>query len=211
MTKEFSMFELFQPFDETAQLAIQSGWHNPLIDTLMKIISVANDHGEIWFAAIIALLLFKKTRKCGIALFFSLGIIFLLNQFVLKLLFERPRPYNVLTQFEPLLPRLKSFSFPSGHSITSFGSAVSLTISETHYNIWDPEKNFVKRHRLGIIALITAALIAFSRVYLFMHWPTDVIGGAIIAGLLATLITLGFFKLEAIVIARRSAKGENPQ
>ena len=95
------MFELFQPFDEAAQIAIQSGWHNPVIDMIMKIFSVANDHGEIWFAFIIALLLFKRTRKCGIALFFSLGIIFLLNQFVLKLLFERPRPYNVTHSSSP--------------------------------------------------------------------------------------------------------------
>ena len=204
------MFDLFQPFDEAAQIAIQTGWHNPVLDVIMKALSVANDHGEIWFLIIILMLCFKRTRKCGVCLFFSLGIIFLINQFGLKLMFKRDRPYSVLTQFEPLLPRLKSYSFPSGHSITSFGSAVSVVCSEQHYLVPQTKGNFFVKHKFGILALILAALIAFSRVYLFMHWPTDVIGGAVIATVMGLAISLIFFKVEPKVSAKFAKKKQNP-
>lgn len=207
--KETFMFDFFQPLDESIQTAIQSGWHNTFIDLIMKFFSIINDHGELWIGISGLLLIFKKTRKCGICMAICLAIEVVLCNKILKPIFDRPRPYNVLIQFEPLLPRLKSFSFPSGHTMSSFSAATALFISEAIYLSSEDKKNFFIRHRKGLIAFLIAAIIGFSRIYLFMHWPSDIVIGALLGIIQAVICAFVFIYFEKKITASLSKKESN--
>lgn len=195
-----------QQFDEAVQTAIQSGWHVTFIDWIMRFFSVICNHGEVWIVIAILLACFKKTRKVGFCMAFVLFIEFILCNGILKNIFARERPYNVLTQFEPYMKRLTSYSFPSGHSMVSFSGAVCLFMAEAHYLVKDKAAGFIKRHQMGIPAIILAVIIAFSRIYLFMHWPTDIIGAMLFGVVQAVLCTYLFFFLDKKITASLLAK-----
>lgn len=195
-----------QQIDEAIHYTIQSGWHVTAIDWIMKFFSVICNHGEVWIVLAILFLCFKKTRKVGLCMAFVLLIEFILCNAILKNLFARPRPYNVLTEFEPYLPRLSSYSFPSGHSMVSFSAAVCMYIAEGYYLVKDKTVSFFKRHRLGISAIILAVIIAFSRIYLFMHWTTDILGAMLFGVAQSIGCTYLFFFLDKKITASLKSK-----
>jgi undecaprenyl-diphosphatase len=122
-------------------------------------------------------LVFKKTRKAGVAVLLAYAAVFLIGQFGLKNLVSRPRPCQIDLDFALLVDRPSSSSFPSTHSAWAFGAATAV---------------FMQHKKSGIAAFIAAALIAFSRMYLFLHFPTDVLGGIVLGialGMLANWIT----------------------
>lgn len=146
------------------------------LDYFFMIITKFSDEGLGWIVLAIVLLCFKKTRKVGFCLAAALIIGEVLGNRILKPLFERPRPYTVNPDFTPIIPKLTSFSFPSGHSRCAFECAVAI---------------FLNNKKWGIAAISFAALTAFSRNYLYMHYPTDVLAGAllgVIDGILAVFI-----------------------
>ncbi len=142
------------------------------LDTLMPIITKLGDSGIFWIALAIILICFKKTRKIGFCMGLSLIIGYLVGNVFLKNVVARTRPYNVNTEITLLIEKLKSFSFPSGHTLSSFEAATAI---------------FICNKKAGIPALILAFLIAFSRLYLYVHYPTDVLGGMLLGILVAIL------------------------
>ncbi len=166
----------------------------PVFDKIMVFFTHMGDGGYFWIALSVVLLLFKKTRKYGLAMAGALAVASLLNSIVLKSLFDRPRPYvmdianwqRVATDgwmyempFESL--KEKSVSFPSGHTASSFAAAIGV---------------FYIDKKKGIVPLIVAALIGFSRIYIHVHYPSDVVGGVItgvVFGLLACVIIFKVF------------------
>lgn len=171
---------------------------NPVLDVIMTFITHLGDTpGIIWWVLGIGLLIPKKTRKLGILLFAGLLIASLINNVALKNLIERPRPYNldpsVWTNagyeyvWPGLIDKSSSWSFPSGHTSTSIGAGFALLLGCF--------KN--KKHlAVGIPAFILSLLIGFSRIYVHVHYPTDVIAGAvvgIIGGLIAYLLMTKLF------------------
>ena len=166
----------------------------PVFDKIMVFFTHMGDGGYFWIALSVVLLLFKKTRKYGLAMAGALAVASLLNSIVLKSLFDRPRPYimdisnwqRVATDgwmyempFESL--KEKSVSFPSGHTASSFAAAIGV---------------FYIDKKKGIIPLIVAALIGFSRIYIHVHYPSDVVGGVItgvVFGLLACVVIFKVF------------------
>ena len=116
-----------------------------------------------------ALLIPKKTRWTGVAVLFSYVGVYIFGQMILKNLISRPRPCHVDQAFEMLVARPSSSSFPSTHSAWAFAAATAI---------------FMKYKKAGIAAFIVAALIAFSRMYMFLHYPTDVLCGIIFGILL---------------------------
>ena len=142
------------------------------LDTVMPIITKLGDGGIFWIALAIIFICFKKTRKIGFCMGLSLIIGYLTGNVFLKNVVARTRPYDVNTEFEILVERLKSFSFPSGHTLASVESATAI---------------FICNKKIGIPALVLAGLIAFSRLYLYVHYPTDVLGGAVLGILVAIL------------------------
>ena len=132
---------------------------------------IAGSYGQLWVVIALLLLIFKKTRRAGVSLLIAYIGVFLLGQFGLKNIISRPRPCQIDTAFPLLVSRPSSSSFPSTHSAWAFGGATAI---------------FLQHKKAGIAAYVAAVLIGFSRLYLFLHFPTDVLFGALMG------VALGF-------------------
>lgn len=152
-------------FDGGILLFLQDVVRNPILNPIMKVITTLGNAGIFWIILTVLLLLFKKTRKIGwmsaCALLFSL----LINNIFLKNLVARVRPYNAIEGLIPLIRKPTEFSFPSGHAGSSFASAAVLYRKLPR--------------RFGLPLLILAILISFSRLYVGVHYPSDVLAGAV--------------------------------
>ena len=140
--------------------------HNPVLDTLMCAITRLGDAGIFWILLCMVLLILPKTRKSGVILMAALLVDLVICNGILKPLVHRIRPFDVKTGIELLVKRPMDYSFPSGHTAASFASVTALYLAG--------EK------KLWIPALVLAVLIAFSRLYLYVHYPTDVLGGIVV-------------------------------
>lgn len=147
-----------------------NGMHNDVLDVIMKALTFIAENG-ILFIIIAAIMLFNsKTRKCGFYILVSLGLGFLIGNCLIKNWVARPRPCWIDTSIPLLVPNLADYSFPSGHTMAAFEFAVTI---------------FLFNKKWGIPAIIIACLVGLSRMYLFVHFPTDVIAGAIFGTLFA--------------------------
>lgn len=154
------------------------------LDTVMPVITKLGDGGIFWIALSVILICFKRTRKIGITMGLSLLIGYIIGNVFLKNIVARTRPYDVNSQVSVLIPKLKSFSFPSGHTLASFEGATSI---------------FLYTKKYGIPAIILAVIIAFSRLYLYVHYPTDVLAGMVL-GIAVSL--LAKFIVDKIYLKR---------
>lgn len=146
---------------------------------IVQFITSLGDKGIFWIAVCILLIFIKKTRRIGIVAAVSLAISALIVNVILKTQVMRIRPY-VLEQGLRLITKMPSdYSFPSGHASASFATAVVLFKGLPRY--------------MGITALVLAFLIGLSRLYVGVHFPTDVLAGAAI-GIMAALLTWYIFK-----------------
>ena len=145
---------------------IQNQFRTPFGDFVMPLISKLGNGGIIWLVLSGLLCVFPKYRKAGVTMLTALALDVLLCNVMLKPLVGRMRPFTVNTGVELLINAPKDFSFPSGHTAASFASVSALY--------------FAGRKRMAAGALIVSVLIAFSRMYLYVHYPTDVLGGLII-------------------------------
>lgn len=151
---------------ELAFLTALQGLHTPFWDAVMLFFTHLGDSGFVWVALTAVLLAFRKTRRVGCILAAALALDFVLCNLLLKPLVGRVRPCDVLTDVTLLLPRPDDFSFPSGHTAASCTAATAL---------WQAGKK-----RWASAAFALGALIAFSRMYLCVHYPTDILGGVIV-------------------------------
>ena len=168
------------PILDWIQATLQSGF----MDTIMPIITMFGDAGIFWMIWAAVLLIFPKTRKIGLGMGFAMILGLLVCNVTLKPLVGRMRPYDyqidvlgkswndILLAGKLLVETPHDFSFPSGHTIASFEACGVLMLNDK---------------RLGIPATILAILIAFSRLYLYVHYPTDVIF-SVFAGILFAFI-----------------------
>lgn len=145
--------------------AIQATLRCGFLDKVMPWITALGNGGAIWIICSAALLLFPKTRRTGAAMALGLVVEVLCCNVILKPLVGRIRPCDVNQAVELLVARPTDFSFPSGHTGASFAGAAALFFRKS--KLWPP-------------ALLLAALIAFSRLYLYVHYPSDVIAGMLI-------------------------------
>lgn len=160
-----------------------------VISPIMTFITHLGDDGIIWILLAILLMIFKKTRKVGFAMAGALICMMVCNNLILKNLFARTRPFNLEEWqgwfvFPELVKRPSSFSFPSGHTSSAFAAATALASS--------------KKAGFIIPGFILAALIGFSRIYVHVHYCTDVLFGAlfgVIYGLIAIVICKYIVKL----------------
>ena len=143
------------------------------LDFLMPIITFLCDGGWIWIVTGVVLLFFQQSRRYGIILLLGLLLGSILGNDLIKPLVERPRPFMLHDIGELLITKPSSFSFPSGHTVSSF---VAMTV------LWRFDR------RLGIPAAVVGSLIAFSRMYLYVHFPTDILAGAVLGVAVALLM-----------------------
>lgn len=167
--------EIIQNFDFTILDWIQSKLTNPFLDWLMPIITSLGNAGAIWVLIAIIFLMWNKTRKYGFIMVVTLILCMLVGNLGMKPFFARTRPFDINTAIEILISKPKDFSFPSGHTMVSFAGATVL---------------FYMNKYIGVGALILAGLIGFSRLYLYVHFPSDVLVGMIIGVILALVSIL---------------------
>ena len=147
-------------------------FRNPVMNAISIFFDYAGAHGEIWIAFTLLILLFRRTRKSGFDIAVALVLYMAAGHFFLKPLFARPRPCDLNTSITMLVARPHGHSFPSGHTASAFAAAFAL---------------WLQNRKLGVPALVLAAFIAFTRLYLYVHFPTDVLGGLVLG------LVLGFF------------------
>ena len=175
------------PILDWIQAHLQCGF----LDAAMPIVTLFGEGGIFWIAWAVLMLVFPKTRKTGIAMSIALIMGVLICNVTLKPLIARPRPYdfqyeNFGVTIKLLIDAQHDYSFPSGHTIASFEFATVLLIRE---------------RKIGIAALVLAVLIAFSRLYLYVHYPTDVITSVFLGVLFGVLgvvtVNAVYKKIEA--------------
>ncbi len=154
------------------------------LDFFMPLITLFGEDGIFWIAFAAFLLIFKKTRKTGFMMGVALLLGFLIGNMTLKPLVGRVRPYDMPgVEVDLLVSHLGDKSFPSGHTLACFEAATVLLIRDK---------------RLGIPAMVIAVLVGLSRLYLYVHYPTDVLAGAALGiafGFAAYYIVNGVIKL----------------
>ena len=143
---------------------------SPFWDAFFKGVTRLGDGGLIWIAAGMLLIIYGCVRKkqgvllCGASMLVALAIGFIAGNLILKPLIARPRPYEGL-DISLLIKAPTDFSFPSGHTLSSFAASVSV---------------FLRNRKWGVAAIILACLIAFSRLYLYVHFPSDILFGILL-------------------------------
>ena len=167
------------------------------VNQLFRIITYLGEKGIVWIALGLLLLCFKKTRKGGVLLLASLAIGVVINNFVIKPLVNRPRPFaedaalaDFITSIGLKLPT--DASFPSGHTQAAINSAMFLTLQFKGKGAW---------------VWVPATLIAISRIFLCVHYPTDVLVGAVIGIVVALFVWwLGQKILNKIIVSWQNRK-----
>ena len=165
--------------------------HNPIMDKIMVFITELGDVGIIWIAIAIMLLFIKRTRKCGILMLISILVGAVIGNVAIKNLIQRSRPCWIDTNILLLIPNPTDYSFPSGHTLASFEAAIMI---------------FLLNKKWGIPAIILATLISFSRMYLFVHFPTDILAGAILGTVISIGVYYGSKKIENKIAIKKINK-----
>lgn len=193
---DLTIFKFFQDY-------IYHDWLTPI----MKFITDIGEGGIVFILAGLIMMCFKKTRKAGVVALASLAIMSILNNVILKDIINRPRPFNLVTndqtgffglinwnidhleelkqdwiniyRYPYIVKQPSSLSFPSGHTSSAFAFMAGASF-------------VIKKWKFSVPAFTFAAIMGITRLYLAVHYPTDVIGGAI-AGILYALI--GYFAI----------------
>lgn len=195
-----SLFDPFLHFDLSVFQWVQT-IHGGFLDKLMVIITSLGENGIIFIVVALALLCTKKYRKAGIAIIAALLVMEIGNNLILKTIFARPRPFNLdptvyswwheVYKFPDLVSRPTSYSFPSGHTSSAFAAGIAL--------LWYDRK-------FGIPLTLFAAVMGFSRIYVEVHYCTDVLFGALVGVVYALIGVLIVNKLYPIVMPKIEKK-----
>lgn len=193
-----AIFDSFLNFDLSVFQWIQS-IQNEFLDALMVGITTLGNGGAVFIVIGLVLLISKKYRKAGLAVIIALLVMLLCNDLFLKEFFARPRPFNLLETdpekyafwgkayiYPELISKPTSFSFPSGHTASAFAAAIAL--------LWHNRK-------IGVPVTIFSALMGFSRIYVEVHYCTDVIAG-VVSGIICAFIAVLIVKYLFPVVDR---------
>lgn len=154
---------------------IQDNLRNSFMDFVMPLFSNLQDGGLIWISIAFVMLFFKRTRYCGIAVLFAMGIDTLITEYGIKNIVCRVRPCNLVDDVNMLVEKPTSYSFPSNHSASAFAGAVAVMLT-------------IKKKAWTIPAFVFSGIISFSRMYVFVHFPSDVFAGILLGSTIAVLV-----------------------
>lgn len=162
--------------------------HNEILDKIMILITSLGNAGFIWILIAIILIFKENTRKCGILILISIFVGAIIGNVIIKNLVARERPCWIDENIKLLIKNPKDYSFPSGHTMASFAASTIIWL----YN-----------KKMGIIAICLSFLIAFSRMYLFVHFPTDVVAGTLLGITISLLVYYSYKKSERYQIEKK--------
>jgi len=171
------MIATIQNMDNKLLSLIQRRLRCSFLDKVMPVVTSLGTCGVIWGMTMLIFLRMLRYRRIGLILFVTLVFCAVITNAVLKPLVARPRPCHVCTEIRLLISCPMDYSFPSGHTMSSFAAAMIII----HAN-----------QTLGIIAFALAIFISFSRLYLFVHYPSDVMAGMIFGITTACVMLLIF-------------------
>lgn len=174
------MIDRIIKLDEQILLWIQENVRSDFLSPIMKGITYIGNGGAIMISACFILIVVPKTRKLGILGACALLANVLVNNLIIKNLVSRTRPYEVIKDLTLIIRKQNDYSFPSGHSSASFALSSVIYIETPR--------------RIGIPTMVLATMIALSRLYVGVHYPTDVIGGMITGTLLGCLTCYVYHK-----------------
>ena len=211
----------FTQFDGNLLIGIQHTLNADWLTPIMKGITMFGEGGYFWIAVCLLLMIFKKTRRLGILCTLSLMFTFLCCNLALKPMIDRTRPWVTFSAVNAMLPPPGDSSFPSGHSANAMAPAWAIFVNTLPAKIRikneSGEQVSMKKdysvlpclgwkgigadprtaHRWGIAAVVLALFIGLSRLYLGMHYPSDVICGLLLGMICATIIHVVIIKVEA--------------
>ena len=158
--------------------------HSQILDKVAMGFTLFAEKGIGWMVIMLLILLFAKNKKAGLTGWGALVLSFLLCNLLLKHIVQRDRPCWIDPSIPLLVETPDDFSFPSGHTSFTFAAATAIF---QYYRGW------------GLLALLAAVMTGLSRLYLFVHFPTDVLAGAgvgVISGLLSGLLVRDFYRVH---------------
>lgn len=176
--------------DSGILLFIQEFIRNPVLTPFFRFITSLGNAGAIWIVISVILLIPGRTRKVGCMCICAMLFSLLINNIILKNLVQRVRPYEMVSGLTRLIAEQADYSFPSGHTGCSFAAACILY------------RKLPRKY--GITAMALAVLISFSRLYLGVHYPSDVLFG-MISGIIFSYgaeILIDYFAKKLIIIRR---------
>ena len=175
--------EIIQSFDQSVLDWIQANLSCGFMDGFMPAVSALANAGIIFFAAAGIMLFFRNYRRCAVNILICMAVAAVVANLIMKPLIARDRPCWLNEEIQLLVAVPQDFSFPSGHTLHSFMVATVI---------------FMYDRRIGIPSFVLAALIGFSRLYLYVHFPTDVLCGA----LLGVAFAVGGYYLLRFVLKK---------
>lgn len=189
----------FTLFDGNLLIGIQRLLNADWLTPIMKFITLFGENGIFWIVLCLLLMIFPKTRRLGIICSVSLAFTFVCCNLIIKPAVDRTRPWIIFREVVRYLAPPGDASFPSGHSANSMGPAWAMFIATMpiHSRNYDEVPCLGWRgrgvdaktaHRFGIAAVILALLVGLSRLYLGMHFPSDVIFGLLLGMVCATVV-----------------------
>ena len=200
----------FTQFDGNLLIGIQHALNADWLTPVMKIITLFGEGGVFWILVCLILILFRRTRRLGIICAASLLFTFICCNLIIKPAVDRVRPWVTFQMVDAMLPPPGDASFPSGHSANAMGPAWAMFIASMpvkgpagrSYDTvkclgWKGEGASPQMmHRLGAGAVVLAVLIGISRLYLGMHYPSDVVCGLLLGMIVATIVYKVILKIE---------------
>ena len=178
-------------FDFQILFFIRDHVRNPFLNVVVPFYTTLGDDGIIWIVIGLVMLIPQKTRKCGIMVLAALLVMLVTNNIILKNLIARARPYatypELVADLADLIHIPKSYSFPSGHTVSAMAAAFTI---------------FSQHKKLGIAAIVAGVLMGLSRLYVGVHFPTDVFGGIIVGALIALFVYWAEKKITPILIEK---------
>ena len=200
----------FTQFDGNLLIGIQDALNADWLTPIMKVITFFGEGGFFWIALCLLMMIFKKTRRLGIICSLSLLLTYICCNLIVKPAVDRARPWETFSAVKPFLPHPGDASFPSGHTANAIGPAWGMFMATLPFRTdkgrsydlvpclgWkgqgaDPRL----MHRLSIALVVLAVLIGVSRLYLGMHYPSDVVCGFLLGMICATVVYTVFTAIE---------------
>jgi undecaprenyl-diphosphatase len=173
-TRRFVLLAELLALDGAILMFVQERLRTGALDYIMIALSFIGNAGALWLAICAIMAAQKQRRRQGAMLFACLALCFIVNNVIIKNAVGRARPFEAIEGLRILIQAPRDRSFPSGHAASGFAAAFALSR--------------MYGGRAALASYAAAALIAVSRVYVGVHYPSDVAAGALFGTLCAAAL-----------------------